>query len=75
MDSKVALNSHKQTMYKIIEEYQQSGKTQKIFCQDKDIPFSTLVYRLKKYRKERSKPNRFIPLNVVNEKYLWRLSY
>ena len=39
-------------MFKIIEAYQQSGQTQRAFCKEREIAFTTFLCWLKKYRRE-----------------------
>jgi transposase-like protein len=38
-------------MLSLIEQRQESGKTQQAFCQEHDITFSTFYYWLKRYRR------------------------
>ena len=66
MDSQERVKTRRQEMFKIVEEYQQSGQTQKEFCEQRSLSLFQFKYWLQKYRKEKSKDNPFIPLQIGN---------
>ncbi|MHB2149757.1 IS66 family insertion sequence element accessory protein TnpA [Calditrichota bacterium LG25] len=66
MESNVSNSARKQEMFKIIEAYEQSGQTQRAFCKERELAFTTFLYWLRKYRKEKTKSASFIPLNILN---------
>ena len=56
--------SRQTKMFALIEEYQQSVQSQTQFCRENNIPKSTFYYWLRKYKKEQSVTDAFIPLNI-----------
>jgi transposase-like protein len=50
-------------MFSLIEQWQESGKTQQAFCQEHDITFSTFYYWLKRYRRGIEESN-FLPVEI-----------
>ena len=54
-------------MFALIEEWKNSGKTQKQFSREQGIKYSTFLYWKKKYRESstESQNNGFLPLEVV----------
>jgi hypothetical protein len=50
MDDQSNLSPRSRQMYALIEKYQNSRLSQKAFCQQEDLPYSTFTYWLKKYR-------------------------
>lgn len=66
MGSNISNNSRRQEMFKIVEEYRQSGQTQKEFCQQRGLSLFQFKYWLQKYRKEESRDNAFIRLKPGN---------
>jgi len=54
-------------MFSLIEEWKNSGKTQKQFSREQGIKYSKFLYWVKKYRKlsTDSQNNGFLPLEVV----------
>jgi transposase-like protein len=50
-------------MLSLIEQWQESGKTQQAFCQEHDITFSTFYYWLKRYRRGIDE-NSFLPVEI-----------
>lgn len=52
-------------MFALIEEWKDSGKTQKQFSAEKGIKYSTFLYWMKKYRRSSGRNNGFLPLEVV----------
>ena len=57
-------------MFSLIEVWKKSGKTQREFCQEKDIAYSKFQYWMKKYSEQSSlgkDPGGFVPVVVNNE--------
>jgi transposase-like protein len=50
-------------MLSLIEQWQESGKAQQVFCQEHDITFSTFYYWLKRYRRGIEESN-FLPVEI-----------
>lgn len=60
----------RQLMFSIIEVWKKSGKTQREFCQEKDIAYSKFQYWMKKYSEQSSlgkNSGGFVPVVVNNE--------
>lgn len=58
-----------QLMFSLIEVWKKSGKTQREFCQEKDIAYSKFQYWMKKYN-DHSSPEgcgEFIPVVVKDQ--------
>jgi hypothetical protein len=58
----------KEEMYPLIEEWQQSGQSQKHFCEQKHLSKSVFVYWLKKYRKQQDSPSGFAAVEVTGQR-------
>jgi len=50
-------------MLTLIEQLQESGKTQQVFCQEHEVTFSTFYYWLKRYRRSMDESN-FLPVEI-----------
>lgn len=50
-------------MLSLIEQWQESGKTQQAFCQEHNITFSTFYYWLKRYRRGIDESS-FLPVEI-----------
>ena len=60
----------RQLMFSLIEVWKKSGKTQREFCQEKDIAYSKFQYWMKKYGEQSNlvrDPGGFVPVVVNNE--------
>lgn len=55
-----------QAMYSLIEQWQQSEKTQKSFCREKGIAYHVFIYWLKKYRLEKDQSGEFLTMEFPN---------
>jgi hypothetical protein len=55
-------------MFNLIEKWKESEKTQKQFCSEQGIKYSTFLYWMKKYRQSSTdnQNNVFLPLEVVS---------
>jgi len=69
MKPQSATNTRQREMFSLIEEYQQSGQSQNQFCAEKNLPKSTFLYWLKKYRRDKSPTSGFIPLHFSHKHY------
>ena len=61
----------RQLMFSLIEVWKKSGKTQREFCQEKDIAYSKFQYWMKKYGEQSvlvRDPVGFVPVVVNNER-------
>ena len=56
-------------MLSLIEQWQESGKTQQVFCQEHNIIFSTFYYWLKRYRRGIEESN-FLPVEISSGSYI-----
>ncbi len=57
--------SKQATMFRLVEQWQQTSKTQKQFCREQSLTYSTFMYWLKKYRQVKGQGSNFIPLEVT----------
>jgi len=71
MEQKSTPHQKQQKMYALIQEYLASGMSQRKFCEDQSIPYSTFCWWLRKYRSHQSgtKPKekaaqKFIPIHL-----------
>jgi transposase-like protein len=53
----------------LIEQWQESGKTQQAFCQERDLTFTTFYYWLKRYRRGLDESN-FLPVEVSSGSHI-----
>lgn len=58
----------KEEMYPLIEEWQQSGQSQKQFCEQKQLPKSVFIYWLQKYRKQQDSLSGFAAVEVTGQR-------
>lgn len=56
-------------MVSLIERWQESGKTQQVFCQEHDLTFSTFYYWLKRYRRGIDESS-FLPVEVSSGSHI-----
>jgi hypothetical protein len=60
----------RQLMFSLIEVWKKSGKTQREFCQEKDVAYSKFQYWMKKYGEQSrpvADPGGFVPVVVKSE--------
>lgn len=55
--------TRQEEMLSLIEQWQESGKTQQVFCQEHEVTFSTFYYWLKRYRRSMDESN-FLPVEI-----------
>jgi hypothetical protein len=56
-------------MLSLIERWQESGKTQQVFCQEHDLTFSTFYYWLKRYRRCIDESS-FLPVEISSGSHI-----
>ena len=56
-------------MLSLIEQWQESGKTQQSFCREHDLTFTTFYYWLKRYRSQIDKSS-FLPVEISSESHI-----
>ncbi len=54
-------------MYALIEEWQSSGQTQNVFCQEQEIKPGTFAYWLRKKRQSEESTSGFLPVRVSQD--------
>ena len=52
-------------MYQLVEQYQQSGKSQKAYCQATGIGLAKLNYWIRKYRQQHRIPSGFLKIDTM----------
>ena len=56
-------------MLSLIEQWQESGKSQKSFCMEHDLTYTTFYYWLKRYRRGQDESN-FLPVEISSGSYI-----
>jgi hypothetical protein len=56
-------------MFSLIEQWQESGKTQQLFCQEQELTYSTFYYWLKRYRQGLDESN-FLPVEISSGSHI-----
>lgn len=56
-------------MLSLIEQWQESGKSQQLFCQEHNLTYTTFYYWLKRYRRGIDE-NNFLPVEVSSGSHL-----
>ncbi len=59
--------SKSQTMYELVEQWQESGKSQKQFSEEKNIKIATFIYWVQKYRQDKASGHGFASLSLSPE--------
>ncbi len=60
-------DSKTQSMYELVEQWQQSGKTQKQFSEDNHIKLATFIYWVQKHRQTNAPDHGFASLTISQE--------
>lgn len=60
---KQARLQRQEEMLSLIEQWHESGKTQKVFCQEQGITFTTFYYWLRHYRRSLEEDG-FMPVEI-----------
>jgi hypothetical protein len=68
MDKQQRIKRHEEMM-SLIERWQQSGKTHKLFCQEQNLAYSAFYYWLKRYRREIDESS-FLPLEISSGSFI-----
>ena len=61
--------NRQEEMLSLIEQWQESGKAQQVFCQEHDLTFSTFYYWLKRYRRGIDE-NSFLPVEISSGSHI-----
>lgn len=56
--------SHREKMFALVEQWEQSKQTKILFCEQQGIVKSSFYYWLKKYHREQSVSSGFVPVLV-----------
>jgi hypothetical protein len=56
-----------QSMYELVQQWQQSGKTQKQFSEESHIKLATFIYWVQKYRQANGSDHGFASLTISQE--------
>ncbi|MCJ7450015.1 MAG: hypothetical protein MUO72_20265 [Bacteroidales bacterium] len=56
-------------MLSLIEQWQESGKTQQSFCREHDLTFTTFYYWLKRYRSQIDESS-FLPVEISSGSHI-----
>ena len=56
-------------MLSLIEQWNESGKTQQAFCQEHDLTFTTFYYWLKRYRRGLDEGS-FLPVEISSGSHI-----
>lgn len=56
-----------EVMFPLVEQWQQSGQSQKQFSQENNIRYHTFTYWIKRYRQNQYNQNGFIPIDLSGE--------
>ncbi len=56
-------------MLSLIEQWQESGKTQQSFCQEHDLTYTTFYYWLRRYRRQVDESS-FLPVEISSGSYI-----
>jgi hypothetical protein len=74
MESSQSLITRQEKMYGKIQDYLSREITQKEYCQQENLSYSTFMYWLRKYRKDHALPSQraslpsgFIPLKLTSD--------
>jgi len=55
--------NRQEEMLSLIEQWQESGKTQQLFCQEHDLTYTTFYYWLRRYRRQLEESS-FLPIGI-----------
>jgi len=55
--------NRQEEMLSLIEQWQGSGKTQQVFCQEHDLNYTTFYYWLRRYRRQVEESS-FLPIEI-----------
>ncbi len=58
--------SKQEQMFLIVEEYHKGGQSIRALCQKNNVSKDSFYYWLEKYKRLKSCPNKFIPVNIVS---------
>ena len=55
--------NRQEEMLSLIEQWQESGKPQQVFCQEHDLTYTTFYYWLRRYRRQVDESS-FLPIEI-----------
>jgi len=61
--------NRQEEMLSLIELWQESGKSQQLFCQEHDLTFTTFYYWLRRYRRQMDESS-FLPVEISSESHI-----
>jgi hypothetical protein len=56
-------------MLSLVERWQESGKTQQLFCQENNLTYTTFYYWLKRYRRGQDESS-FLPVEISSGSHI-----
>jgi transposase-like protein len=61
--------NRQEEMLSLIEQWQESGKTQQTFCQEHDLTYTTFYYWLRRYRRQLEESS-FLPIEISSGSHI-----
>ena len=61
--------NRQEEMLSLIEQWQESGKPQQIFCQEHDLTYTTFYYWLRRYRHQVDESS-FLPIEISSDSHI-----
>ena len=61
--------NRQEEMLSLIEQWQESGKTQQLFCQEHDLTYTTFYYWLRGYRRQLDESS-FLPVEISSGSHI-----
>jgi transposase-like protein len=62
-------NKRQEEMLSLIKQWQESGKSQKSFCQEHELTYTTFYYWLRLYRRVQDESN-FLPVEISSGSHI-----
>ena len=61
--------NRQEEMLSLIEQWQESGKSQQLFCQEHDLTYTTFYYWLRRYRRQLDESS-FLPVEISSGSHI-----
>lgn len=61
--------NRQEEMLSLIEQWQDSGKPQQVFCQEHDLTYTTFYYWLRRYRRQEEESS-FLPIEISSGSHI-----
>ena len=61
--------NRQEEMLSLIEQWQERGKTQQVFCQEHDLTYTTFYYWLRRYRRQLEESS-FLPIEISSGSHI-----